>query len=227
MAKGGVVTGKTRGDRLRIAREHRGFKSGRLAAQALSIPISTYGAHERAEAEGGRDYGPDEAKRYAKRFGVTPEWLLMGFGPGPDGTVMEIEDPETYGLPKVAVVGYVGAGSSAHFYEVAQQGDLDEVVPPEGSTPSTVAVEIRGESLGSFFNRWLVFYDRVEHPLTPDLVGELCVVGLEDGRILIKQIQRGRNKNLFNLVSAIEKPIQDVTIQWAAKVNSISRRRRR
>ncbi len=212
MAKGGVVTGKTRGDRLRIAREHRGFKSGRLAAQALGIPIST---------------GPDEAKRYAKRFGVTPEWLLTGFGPGPDGTVMEIEDPETYGLPKVAVVGYVGAGSSAHFYEVAQQGDLDEVVPPEGSTPSTVAVEIRGESLGSFFNRWLVFYVRVEHPLTPDLVGELCVVGLEDGRILIKQIQRGRNKNVFNLVSATEKPIQDVTLQWAAKVNSISRRRRR
>jgi hypothetical protein len=227
MAKGGVVTGKTRGDRLRIAREHRGFKSGRLAAQALSIPISTYGAHERAEAEGGRDYGPDEAKRYAKRFGVTPEWLLTGFGPGPDGTVMEIEDPETYGLPKVAVVGYVGAGSSAHFYEVAQQGDLDEVVPPEGSTPSTVAVEIRGESLGSFFNRWLVFYDSVHNPVTPDLVGELCVVGLEDGRILIKQIQRGRNKNVFNLVSATEKPIQDVTLQWAAKVNSISRRRRR
>ena len=84
MAKGGVVTGKTRGDRLRIAREHRGFKSGRLAAQALGIPISTYGAHERAEAEGGRDYGPDEAKRYAKRFGVTPEWLLTGFGPGPE-----------------------------------------------------------------------------------------------------------------------------------------------
>jgi phage repressor protein C with HTH and peptisase S24 domain len=227
MAKGGVVTGKTRGDRLRIAREHRGFKSGRLAAQALGIAISTYGAHERAEAEGGRDYGPDEAKRYAKRFGVTPEWLLTGFGPGPDGTVMEIEDPETYGLPKVSVVGYVGAGSSAHFYEVDQHADLDEVVPPEGSTPSTVAVEIRGESLGSFFNRWLVFYDRVEHPMTPDLVGELCVVGLEDGRILVKQIQRGRNKNLFNLVSATEKPIQDVTIQWAARVNSISRRRRR
>jgi hypothetical protein len=63
--------------------------------------------------------------------------------------------------------------------------------------------------------------------VTPDLVGELCVVGLEDGRILIKQIQRGRSKNLFNLVSATEKPIQDVVIQWAAKVNSISRRRRR
>ena len=218
---------KTRGDRLRIAREHRGFKSGRLAAQALGIAISTYGAHERAEDEGGRDYGPDEAKRYAKRFGVTPEWLLTGFGPGPDGTVIEVEDPETYGLPKVPVVGYVGAGSSAHFYEVDQQADLDEVVPPEGSTPSTVAVEVRGESLGAFFNRWLVFYDSVHNPVTPDLIGELCVCGLEDGRVLLKQIQRGRSKNLYTLISAADKPIQDVEIKWAARVNSISRRRQR
>src|SRR5258705_13966244 len=128
----------TRGERLRIAREKR-FKSARLAAKAMNVAVSTYGAHERAESPGGRDYGPDEAKRYAKRFGVTPEWLLTGFGPGPDGTVMEIEDPETYGLPKVAVVGYVGARSRAHFFEVAQQGALAEGVPPPGSPPGTPA----------------------------------------------------------------------------------------
>ena len=33
---------------------------------------------ERAESPGGRDYGPEEATRYARRFGVTPEWLLTG-----------------------------------------------------------------------------------------------------------------------------------------------------
>jgi hypothetical protein len=223
MARGGLVTGKTRGDRLRIAREYRGFKSGRLAAQALGVAISTYGAHERAEQEGSRDYGPDEAKRYAKRFGVTPEWLLTGFGPGPDGIVMEMEDPETLGFPKVPIVGYVGAGSSVHLYEI-DQDELDEVVPPEGSTYHTIAVEIRGESLGAFFNRWLLFYDKVENPMTPELVGELCVVGLEDGRILIKQVERGRAKNLYNLASVTDQPILDVGIKWASEVNSISRR---
>jgi hypothetical protein len=40
----------------------------------------------------------------------------------------------------VRVVGYVGAGSEAHIYAVAQ-GDLDEVDPPRGSTEDTVAVE--------------------------------------------------------------------------------------
>jgi len=214
---------KTRGERLRIAREQF-FKSGRLAAQALNMPVATYGAHERAQLPGGRDYGPEEAKRYARRFRVSPEWLLMGIGPGPDGTILEPGEPEPSPLPKVSVIGYVGAGSSAHFYEVDAQ-EFDEVAAPEGSTPSTVAVEIKGDSLGSFFNRWLVFYDSVHHPMTQDLVGELCVVGLEDGRVLIKQIQRGRTRELFNLISATEKPIQDVRIKWVARVNSISRHR--
>ena len=104
------------------------------------------------------------------------------------------------------MVGYVGAGAEAHLYEVAQ-GDLDEVDPPRDASDRTVAVEIRGDSLGSFFNRWLVFYDDVRQAVTPDLIGELCVVGLEDGRILVKQVQRGRAEGLFNLLSSTEKPI--------------------
>ena len=106
------------------------------------------------------------------------------------------------------------------------QGDLDEVDQPRGSTEATVAVEIRGDSLGPFFNRWLVFYDDVRRPVTSDLIGELCVVGLADGRVLIKQMQRGSAEGLFNLISSTEKPILDVAIEWAAKVNSIQRRHR-
>ena len=215
----------TRGDRLRIARGLR-FKSARVAAQALGIPIATYGAHERAEAPGGRDYGPDQAKKYARRFGVTPEWLLTGYGEGPgEQPPFGPEAPDIPDQPKVPVVGYVGAGSKAHLYDVIQ-GNLDEVPRPAGATDATVAVEIRGDSLGAFFNHWLVFYDDVHRPVTPDLIGELCVVGLEDGRILIKQIQRGRTEGLFNLLSAAEKPILDVAVDWAAKVNSMSRHSR-
>lgn len=208
----------TRGERLRIAREKR-FKSARAAGKAMGIAVSTYGAHERAEAPGGRDYGPNEALRYGRFFGVTPEWLLTGRKPFPS------DEPEQPPSRKVRVVGYVGAGAEAHLYAVAQ-GDLDEVDPPPGLTEDTVAVEIRGDSLGAFFNRWLVFYDDVRRPVTPDLIGELCIVGLEDGRILIKQIQRSKTEGLFNLISSTEKPIADVAIEWAARVNSIGRRSR-
>ena len=216
------MAAKTRGQRLRLAREARGFKSARLAAQAMGMPVSTYGAHERAE-EGGRDFGPDEARRYARRFGVTPEWLLTGWGHGP-GDDPNAPLPDRPLDPKVPVLGYVGAGSAAHFYDL-NQGELDEVTPPEGATESTVAVEIRGHSMGPFLNHWLVFYDNVQRPVTDDLIGELCVVGLKDGRVLLKQIQAGRTKGSFNLISATEKPIENVAIEWAARVNSMSRKK--
>ena len=208
----------TRGTRLRDAREKR-FKSARIAAKALGMPVSTYGAHERAEDPGGRDFGPDEAKRYARRFGVTPEWLLTGRW-GPDEVPEPPPEPE---VPKVLVVGYVGAGSEAHFYAVAQ-GDLDEVERPRDATENTVAVELRGESMGPFFKGWLVFYDDVRRPPTTDLIGELCVVGLRDGRVLIKQVQRAKIEGYFNLLSATEKPIQDADVDWAARVKSMARR---
>jgi hypothetical protein len=213
--------GKTRGDRLRIAREQL-FPSARVAAQAIGVAVSTYSAHERAEDPLGRDYGPDQARYYGKRFRVTPEWLLTGFGPGPTGESTGFPEPDP-AIPRVLVMGYVGAGSTAHFYDV-DQGNLDEVTPPEGATPSTIAVEIRGDSLGTVFNRWLVFYDNIHRPVTPELIGELCIVGLADGRILIKQLQRGKTKGLFNLISSNDKPILDVEVEWAARVDSIARR---
>jgi transcriptional regulator with XRE-family HTH domain len=73
---------KTRGERLRLARKKL-YSSASSAAAAMGIPAATYGSHERAESSGGRDYGPEEAQRYARRFGVTAEWLLVGKGEPP------------------------------------------------------------------------------------------------------------------------------------------------
>ena len=213
----------TRGERLRIARE-RHFRSARAAAKALGIAISTYGAHERAETPGGRDYGPDEAKKYARRYKVSPEWLLTAAGDGPaDGAAFEADAPDESGPRTVRVKGYVGAGAEAHFYAV-QQGDLDEVPAPDDATENTVAVEIRGESLGPLFDRWLVFYDEIHRPVTADLIGKLCVVGLESGQVLIKKIRNGRAKGLFSLVSQNEDPILDVSVEWAARVKHMAPR---
>ena len=106
-------TASTRGKRLRLARE-RLYKSGRIAAQELGVAVSAYGAHERAEDPGGRDFGPDEAKFYARRFGVTPEWLLTGRWQRPDGKPMTIDEPDKATVPlKVPIVGYVGSGSQS------------------------------------------------------------------------------------------------------------------
>lgn len=211
--------GKTRGDRLRIAREKR-FPSARAAALALGVPVSTYGAHERAQAPGGRDFGPDEAERYARRFKVSPEWLLTGAAMNGADQVLDTPVDNGDSAGTVPVVGYVGAGAKAHYYSL-ERDELDTVPAPEGTTPETVAVEIRGSSLGPMFDRWLAFYDNVQRPATEDLIGKLCVIGLSDERVLIKRLERGRRKGLYRLMSNTEPPIEDVPIEWAARVKNM------
>lgn len=123
----------------------------------------------------------------------------------------------------VPVVGYVGAGSAAHFYGTGD-GELDRVEAPDYATDATVAAEIRGESLGPLLERWLVFWDEVRTPVTPDLLGELCVVGLPDDRILVKQLRATSTPNHFHLISNNEAPMFDVEVLWAAKVKGMQPR---
>lgn len=118
----------------------------------------------------------------------------------------------------VPLVGYVGAGAAAHFYDAV---DLGHVAAPEGATDDTVAMEIRGESLGALFEHWLVFYDEVRSPITPDMIGRLCVVGLIDERILVKKIQRSKTPGLYHLLSNTEGPILDAEVVWAARVKNM------
>jgi DNA-binding XRE family transcriptional regulator len=193
-------------ERLRQARRAAGYEEATDAARALGLREPTYLAHENG-SRGFRARAPE----YAKRYGVSLEWLLTGRGQKEQRQILPADRT-------VPLVGYVGAGAEAHF---SASGELDRVAAPEGSTEDTVAVEIRGESLGSFFDRWLIFYDQVRRPVTADLVGKLCVVGLEDGRILVKKIQRSRSRGLFHLISQTEGPILDVAIEWAARVKNM------
>jgi hypothetical protein len=149
------------------------FKSARSAALALAVPISTYGAHERAESPGGRDYGPDEARRYARHFGVTPEWLLIG---PPDPTSgRPANEPLGKLAPKVRIVGYVGIGAQVHLYSILPE-NLEEIAV------SVLAADLWSD--GSWQWHRTLFQplaDTVQRPAPArdsDLLGHLCVVAL-------------------------------------------------
>ena len=172
-------------ERLRQARVKAGFKQITDAARAHGWNEITYTSHE----NGARGLRPAVAERYAKAYRVPAEWLLYGKG--------KPAAKQPGSLKTVPLVGYVGAGAQTHYSE-ATGGEFDEVPAPEGATESSVAVEIRGESLGSFFDRWVVHYDDVRRPVTPDMIGPLCVVGLDDGRVLIKKIKRSKTKGFFS-----------------------------
>lgn len=194
-------------ERLQQARRKAGFEQAVDAARAYGWSETTYTSHE----NGTRGLRPDVAARYAKAFKVSPEWLLYERG-------RQAQKNAPAAKRMAPLVGYVGASAEAHYVPA---GELGTVEAPAGSTESTVAVEIRGDSLGPLFDRWLVFYDDVRRPVTADLIGRLCVVGLEDGRHMVKKIRRSKTKGLFHLISNTEAPILDVAIEWAALVKTM------
>jgi hypothetical protein len=120
----------------------------------------------------------------------------------------------------IPVVGYVGAGAQAHYYAVSQD-HLDEIEQPKLFGEKTVALEIRDDDLGPLFNRWRVFFNDRREPATSDLFGRLCVVALEDGLILLRQIRPGGVENRYHLIPQRGLTLLDVALRWAAKVETI------
>ena len=132
---------------------------------------------------------------------TSPQWLLSGEG-----------------LPmQVPLVGYVGAGAETVLLDLGQ-GPFDEVKAPDWATPSTVAVKIRGTSLGFLIDGWIAFYDDRRDPPGQELSGKLCICGLADGRILAKAIRPGSAPGLWHLESQTEPTLFDQKVEWAAEI---------
>ena len=196
-------------ERLKVARERRGFTSAAEAARALGVPYGTYSGHE----SGLRGVKRPDLERYADFFRVSLAWLATGAG-------------DDRALPGVPIVGIAGASADGAISYEFESGELGEAPMPPGGNARTVSVEVRGDSLrGVAEDGWLVYYDDRREPLTDDLLGELCVVGLEDGRTLVKPPYRGRAPGLFDLESTNAPTVRDIGVQWAALVTAIVPRR--
>jgi hypothetical protein len=188
--------------RLKWAREQHGkYGTPTDAARAFGWPVSTYLGHE----NGDRNPSREAAKRYGRAYRVRWEWVLEGEGPPRDEH-------------RAPVVGHVGAGAAMYFED--GQGPFGDVTLPQSAPDHTVAAEVRGDSLGPF-NGWFAYFSKRRDAPGPDLVGQLCVVGLADGRILIKRIARGRKARRYDLWGAGGEPLQDQQLQWAAPVLAI------
>jgi hypothetical protein len=73
--------------------------------------------------------------------------------------------------------------------------------------------------------QWLFFFDHERRPPTRDLVGDLCVLELADGQVLVRTIYLGRKRNRFDLESPTEPTLRDQQVVWAARVTWIKPRR--
>ena len=195
----------TPGRRLRDAR----MKLGISAAQ-LGERVGRSESAVRNQENGTNGIPPALAAVYGRILNVSPEWILYGYKNSQEQPVVD----------SVPVVGYVSAGSTLTMYSEGQ-GPFDYVRAPKISTDQTVAVTIRGGSLGPAFDGATIFYDDVQSPVAADLYGRLCVVGLSDGRVMVKVLRRGEDGRFHLLSNTAEEPLWNEEVLWAAKVTEI------
>lgn len=197
-----LCMGETFGENLRDARKLKGWSQARLANEAQLESKGYISALE----SGKRPMPP----------GRTLEALASAL----DVDVSDLVGPAT--RTTVPVVGYVQAGAEAILYADGQ-GPFDEVPAPHNATPRTVALQSRGESLGPLLSEWLVYYDDVHSPITANMHGRLCVLGLPDGRVVVKQLKPASGGR-YHLISQNEGPMLDQEVSWGAIVTAMTPR---
>lgn len=216
------------------ARKAAGLKSSDRAISLLATNSPDTIRSIRRGAKDGSQTGvsTETLKKLASALGTSLEWLLTGNGVEDiddiphdvhiDSSHILIDPPPSQRMVKLK--GYVGAGSEAHYYNLADD-EFEEVPAMEGAGDQSIAVEIRGKSWGPLMDGWLVHYDDVRSPVTDDMLNKICVVGLADDRILLKKIRRERDGSYSLLSNANdEPPIRDVIIEWAALVTGFKPR---
>lgn len=116
------------------------------------------------------------------------------------------------------IVGYVGAGGSIEFQQ--GQGPFGEAeMPPRHGDSPIVAVQVRGDSMsGMLEDGWTVYYEDRREPPDESHHGKLCVVGLRDGRALVKTVYPGRKARHYDLHSTNAPALLDQPVEWAARI---------
>lgn len=188
------------GNRLKALREERGWTHER-AAEAMGMSRSHFIKLERGE----RKLSEHTIRLACEAFGV--------------------EEQELFAKRQVPLIGWVGAGGLEHRFGDGD-GEYESVEAPPNATEKTVAVEARGDSLGPLLDNAYIYYDDRRDPYVGDFLGEMCVVGLADGQILVKQIRRGTQLGRYTLYGQFGTPLEDVKILWAARVKAIIPRTR-
>lgn len=119
----------------------------------------------------------------------------------------------------VALKGHIGAGQIVE----AVEGGPEFVIAPPNTSDSTVAARVRGNSMLPYLRDGsLIYWSKL---LPPDeLINQICVAQTVAGEIFIKILHRGSEPGKWNLVSFNSSIIENVALDWAAKIDWIKPR---
>lgn len=127
-----------------------------------------------------------------------------------------------HGEVLVRIIGRVGANPDDEIVMTSAHEIFDFALPPPGGTSDSVALEVKGHSMRGYADDGSLIYFEIQRtPPTPDMLGAICIVETEDGRVLLKRLLRGSGPGLYDLESANGPAIPDVRLRWAAEPTAI------
>ncbi|MGI3902489.1 MAG: helix-turn-helix domain-containing protein [Janthinobacterium lividum] len=197
--------------RLRSARIKAGYKSARSAAIRFGWGVSTYAAHE----NGQNSFDAEQAVLYAKAFKANPSWLYFGEGRYPTQRGGYVYSPSGF----VYELGKVSQQIKSLKNKVITYtlfADMPEDI---------VIYELLDSSLWPQYDKSdLLICRPVNIKDDHNFIGSEAVVELQDGSVILRQVEAAREKNRFNLVSQKLPLMRDVAITRAwMKVACIAR----
>jgi repressor LexA len=146
-------------------------------------------------------------------------------------TALEVELGDLLALPRVPIVGKIGAGGSVAFLELRDEDhiELDESVPrPPGVSGKLIALIVEGSSmLPKYQDGDIIYIQRTHDGILEADIGDDCAVRLRTGETYVKQLVRGSEPNRFTLRSLNAPDIENVEVEWATRVLFIMPRRSR
>jgi phage repressor protein C with HTH and peptisase S24 domain len=144
---------------------------------------------------------------------------------------LDVELADLLALPRVPIVGKIGAGGSVVF--VALQDDElvdpeDTVLRPPGISGKLVALVVEGSSMLPKYRDGDILYIQREHDGVLEFdIGEDCAVRLVTGETYVKQLVKGDEPGRFTLRSLNAGDMENVEVEWATRVLFIMPRRSR
>jgi len=129
-------------------------------------------------------------------------------------------------MPKVQLMGYVGAGAEVFPHDDYMKGDgLEKLEMPISGrinipAKEILAVRVKGESMMPVIqDGWVIYFHAVN--CMEKCLRKLCVIKIKNGACYVKEMRRGTKPGHYMLLSYNAAPMEDVQIEWAYRILSI------
>jgi repressor LexA len=144
---------------------------------------------------------------------------------------LDVDLGDLLALPRVPIVGKIGAGGSVIFLAVREEDHIEEaetVARPPGVSGKLVALVVEGSSmLPKYHDGDILYIQRTHEGVIEDDIGDDCAVRLTTGETYVKQLVRGSEPGRWTLRSLNAPDMENVEVEWATRVLFIMPRRSR